>query len=250
MFAHRGHRGVPTDTELACDLSDAVRVFTDPAADLDPSSARQRRPRSIWSCCSVHVAVAHNGSDAAPDPLRPHQPHRPARDRQIPHLDAAAAMTDRPHPTRPTAHPIRGRLDRQPPLAGLHHVRAHDEAGHVEQRGRAFTTVTNHQGSPSRAALDSSKSGEAPGLVRGPTNPARSRHDPNVHREEPVIGSAASAGQAAQGRRLAHLHSKASESRSPASTPPVDGPGPVRPLWRHLTTRCNPQHRLSALQQV
>jgi hypothetical protein len=122
---------------------------------------------------------------ATPDPLRPHQPHRPTRDRQIPNLDAAAAMTDGPHPTPGTAHPIGGRFDLQPPLAHIYDVRAHDEAGHVEQRGRAFTTVTNHQGSPSRAALDSSKSVEAPGLIRGPTNPARSRHDPSVHREEP-----------------------------------------------------------------
>ncbi len=66
-------------------------------------------------------------------------------------------------------------------------MRDDDEAGHVEQRGRAFTTVTNHQGSPSRAVFDNRKSGEAPGLIGGPTNPVRSRHEPSVHREEPDI---------------------------------------------------------------
>jgi hypothetical protein len=84
----------------------------------------------------------------------------------------------------------RGRFDQQPPLAVLEHVRNDHEPAHVEQRGRTITTVTNHQGSPSRAALDSSKSGEAPGLIRGPTNLDRSRHAPNVHREEPDIHTA------------------------------------------------------------
>src|SRR5712691_11643126 len=49
VLAHCSHRGVPTDPELASDLSDAVGVFTDPSAHLDPSSARQRRPRpDLW----------------------------------------------------------------------------------------------------------------------------------------------------------------------------------------------------------
>jgi hypothetical protein len=185
VFAHCSHRGVPPDPELARDLSDAVGVFTDPAAHLDPSSSCQRCPRSDLGVMFAPRCRRAQRLDASPDPLRPHEPHRPARDRQIPHLDAAAAMPDGPHPARPTTHPVRDRFDLQPPLARVHHVRAHDEAGHVEQRGRAFTTVINHQGSPSRAAFDSSKSGEAPGLIRGPTNPARSRHDPSVHREEP-----------------------------------------------------------------
>jgi hypothetical protein len=46
VFAYRRHRGVPADPELARDLSDAVGVLTDPTADLDPSSSRERCPRS------------------------------------------------------------------------------------------------------------------------------------------------------------------------------------------------------------
>ena len=180
VLAHRSHRGMPSDTELACDLSDAVSVLTDPAADLDPSAACQRRARSELGVVFGPRSRRAQRLDASPDPLRPHQPHRPARDRQIPHLHAAATMTDRPHPTRRAAHPIGRRLNQQPPLAILEHVRADHEARHVEQRGRAFTTVINHQGSPSLAAFDSRKSGEAPGLVGGPTNRARSRHDPSV----------------------------------------------------------------------
>jgi hypothetical protein len=193
VFAHCSHRGVPTDPELASDLSDAVGVFTDPSADLDPSSARQRRPRRPRPDLCVLFAPRASRAvaiRAAPDPLRPHQPHRPARDRKITHLHPPAPVPNRPNTARRATHPIGGRLDQQPPLAVLEHVRNDHEAAHVEQRGRTITTVTNHQGSPSRAALDSSKSGEAPGLIRGPTNPDRSRHAPNVHREEPDIHTA------------------------------------------------------------
>jgi hypothetical protein len=35
VLAHRGHRGMPTNPELACDLGDAVRVLTGPTAGQD-----------------------------------------------------------------------------------------------------------------------------------------------------------------------------------------------------------------------
>lgn len=185
VFPHGGHRGVPTHPEGESDPSDAVAVLADPPADLGPGPHRERRPRADQLAGLGPRARRALELRTRPDALRPHEAHRPARDRQVPHLHATATVSDRAHPTVRAADPIRGGLHRQPPLARFEQLHAHDEARQSDERGRALATVHDHQGSPSLAASDSRKSGEAPGLDGGPIRPALPGHGPTLHREEP-----------------------------------------------------------------
>jgi hypothetical protein len=76
-----------------------------------------------------------------------HQHRRRPRNRQIPHLTAAAAVADRTAPAAVApAHTRRG-LDREPPLTIALHLAANDQSGHPDERCRVFATVINGQGS-------------------------------------------------------------------------------------------------------
>ena len=72
-------------------------------------------------------------------------------------------MADRSHPTRRTTDPIGGRLDQQPPLVVLEHVRTRTTKPAMSSNtDSAIAIVINHQGSPSRAAFDSRKEWRSP----------------------------------------------------------------------------------------
>ena len=81
------------------------------------------------------------GIRAEPSALPPHQPHRPATDREIPNLDLAPPVADGPYSAVLAAHHLGRRLDEEPQLVVALRRRQHNEAVHSQQRTRATTTV-------------------------------------------------------------------------------------------------------------
>jgi len=139
--------GVPTDSELCCRRGDREPVDVHHLGQPAPRPPGQRRP---WSDrVDMLGPCAHRAQCFAAQPTAPgeHQHRRRPRDRQIPHLCALSAMTDRTHPTRRAPRPISLGLHQQPPLAVAQHLRAHDQSGHPDERGRVVATVIHGQGS-------------------------------------------------------------------------------------------------------
>ena len=88
-----------------------------------------------------------------------------AADRQISHLEPAAAVELGPHPTALTADRGSGGLDLELPFAA-YHLRGKDlKAVQAEQPGGRGTTVLTHLGPPVLQTLDIRKLCEASGAV-------------------------------------------------------------------------------------
>ena len=132
---------------------DGLLTEPDPAGDLGSGPLGEHRPRSDL------VGLLRPGPHrtgrlrAAPQPLGPHQHHRPISHRQVPHLDPAAAVA---HGTTPqAAHQPRSSVvstaSHHSPVASSSSW-AHDEPVEPEQRRHA-TTVAFHQGPPVDVSL-------------------------------------------------------------------------------------------------
>ena len=167
VVAHRRHGGVPANPEAACHLRDGAPRLTHEPADLCPGSLGQRRPR-----CDVvdllgpraHRAVRIR---ATPQPLGPHQHHRPIGHRQIPHLHPPAAVTHRPGATPLAADHVGSRLHHQPQLPADLQLGADHELRHPQQRGRAIATLLHVRGLPF-CNSDKSQNHEALDRAGGP----------------------------------------------------------------------------------
>jgi hypothetical protein len=144
---------------------DRGTVLADPAADLHARPRGRRRPRRD------HVAGLGPGPlwtqrvGAAPDPLDPHQGHRPARCGQVPHPARPTVVQLRDRPALRAPHQVGGRLDRLLELAVVLRHGQHHEPGQAQHRRRS-TTLTFHLGPPFRVLNTTNH--EAPGPCSRP----------------------------------------------------------------------------------
>src|SRR3974390_1947692 len=133
--------GRPPDADPPGLLGDGVTAFPDRPADLHPGPPGQRsldQPVLLDEGGLFTVGI-----EAPPPALPPHQAHRTAPSRQVPHLHGAPSVAGRPHTAVRTPHDCCRRLDKQPPLA-LHLVhRQNYEPIHPQQCGR-FAATFNH----------------------------------------------------------------------------------------------------------
>ena len=212
VIPHRGHGRVPAHPEALRRPGDGLLTEPDPAGDLGSGPLGEHRPRG--DLVGLLRPGPHRAGRlrAAPQPLGPHQHHRPIGDRQIPHLDPAAAVADGADPAGRAPGPVLGRLDRQPPLARLlvEQLGAHDEPVEPEQRRHA-TTVAFHQGPLLlMSAFDSRINSEAPDRARGPESVSGQRTRPHA--------SSSSDPRAAEPRRTRSPWSARSSRRRGDST--------------------------------
>jgi hypothetical protein len=141
VVAHRGHGGMPANSEAACHLRDGAPRLAHEPADLCSGPLRQRRPRR--DVVDLLGPRAHRAIrlGATPPPLGPHQHHRPIGHRQIPHLHPPAAVAHRPAATAVAAHHVGRRLHHQPQLPDHRQLGADHELRHPQQHGRCGGSV-------------------------------------------------------------------------------------------------------------
>ena len=154
----------------------------------DPGPYGQRRPPgdriNVFGPC-VHLAQRFR---ATPSATSEHRHCWHTCDRQIPHHRARPAVADRPHGAARAPRPIRAGLHQQPPLAVAQHLRADDEFGHTDERGRVVSTVKTW------TRVSPSADSQMPAEWRGPwprwwipISEARTSHRPAPQHAEPVI---------------------------------------------------------------
>ncbi len=112
VLAHRGHRGVPSDTELAGDLRDAVGVFDRPGGRSRSERGVSATPairarRGVRSTLPSRTAARRIARSASPTPAAPAGPRSadPAPARGGDHDRPPAPRTTGSRPDRPSSRP-------------------------------------------------------------------------------------------------------------------------------------------------